>query len=176
MVAAGTVTIFNAFPALQKRFVHYGARATDIKDEDGRPVVEDEEQLDGFYARILDLAASFKVPHSWFIHFYVVSVVSSLFWAQQITMNGFAFRFLEGLYAASSFRHPSMNAVQVLIVVVLMGMQGARRLYECILLSKPSTSKMAGPAWILGILFYLVMGATVWVEGIRKHCEHSGLE
>lgn len=168
MVAAGTVTIFNAFPAFQKRFVNYGPRGTDIKDENGRPIVE-KESSDGPLGVVLDLAASFKVPHSWFIHFYIVSVASSLFWVQQIATRGFAFNFLARLYEASSFKHPSMNAVQVWIVVTLMGVQGLRRLYECITLQKPSNSKMAGPAWILGILFYLVMGVTVWVEGIRKY-------
>lgn len=172
MVAAGTVTILNALPAFQKRFVNYGPRATEIKDEDGRPIVdEDEESSNSPYARILDLAASFNVPHSWFIHFYITSVASSLFWAQQIATRGFALEFLAKLYKGSSFKHPAMNAMQVMIVVVLMGIQGSRRLYECITLSKPSTSKMSGPAWILGILFYLVMGVTVWVEGIRKHSE-----
>lgn len=168
MVAAGAITITNAIPSFQKRFVHYGARRTDTKDEDGRPVVY-EEPSSGPYTRILDLAASFKVPHSWFIHFYVISVASSLFWAQQIMMRGFTFNFLARLYEASSYHHPSMNTVQVLIVVFLMGVQGSRRLYECITLNKPSTSKMAGPAWILGIMFYLVMGVSVWVEGIRRH-------
>lgn len=168
MVAAGIVTIFNAFPAFQKRFVNYGPRSTDIKDEDGRPVDYEEETSGGPLAGVLDLAASFKVPHSWFIHFYIVSVASSLFWAQQIATKGFAFGFLGEVYEASTFNHPSMNAVQVWIVVILMGLQGSRRLYECITLQRPSNSKMAGPAWILGILFYLVMGVTVWVEGIRK--------
>ena len=83
MAAAGTVTIFNAFPAFQKRFVNYGPRATEITDEDGRAFVNGEdESSDGPLARILDLAASFQVPHSWFIHFYITSVISSLFWAQ----------------------------------------------------------------------------------------------
>ena len=168
MVAAGTLTIFNAFPTFQKRFVDYGPRSTDLKDEDGRPMVA-EESFNGPLAGVLDLAASFKVPHSWFIHFYIVSVASSLFWVQQIATRGFAFIFLVRLYEASSFKHPSMNAVQVWIVIILMAVQGSRRLYECITLQRPSTSKMAGPAWILGILFYLVMGVTVWVEGIRKH-------
>ena len=167
MVAAGTVTIFNAFPAIQERFVNYGPRSTDVKDEDGRPIVE-EETSSGPLADVLDLAASFQVPHSWFIHFYIVSVASSLFWVQQITTRGFAFNFLARVYEASTFKYPSMNAVQVWIVVILMGVQGSRRLYECITLQRPSTSKMAGPAWILGILFYLMMGVTVWVEGIRK--------
>ncbi|KAK4996194.1 hypothetical protein LTR66_004139 [Elasticomyces elasticus] len=44
--------------------------------------------------------------------------------------------------------------------------QGSRRLYECIVLSKPSSSQMWVGHWLLGILFYLAINIATFMEGI----------
>lgn len=166
LLIAASVAVVNTFPPLQSRFVNYGARATKIKDEHGKPVENLESK--GSFSWLLDRLMIFRVPHSWFIHFYVVSVASSTFWAIELARKGSIFNFLAKYHMESSSNEPSMAFSQVVWAWMLMTIQGSRRLYECITLGKPSTSKMAGPAWILGILFYLAMGITVWVEGIRK--------
>jgi 3-oxo-5-alpha-steroid 4-dehydrogenase 3 len=166
LIIAASVAIVNAFPPLQSRFIHYGARARKVKDEHGKPV--DSPESKGLFSWFLDYLVVFQVPHSWFIHFYVVSVASSIFWAIELVRKGPVFNFLAEQHMENSSNEPSMTFNQVVLTWMLMAIQGSRRLYECITLRKPSTSKMAGPAWILGILFYLAMGITIWVEGIRK--------
>ena len=46
-----------------------------------------------------------------------------------------------------------------------MGFQGVRRLLESSTLAKPSASKMWVLHWLLGIVFYLAVGISVWIEG-----------
>lgn len=60
-----------------------------------------------------------------------------------------------------------MTFEQVVVCWCLMTVQGTRRLWESITLAKPSESKMWFVHWILGIGFYIVMGISIWVEGIR---------
>lgn len=47
--------------------------------------------------------------------------------------------------------------------------QGSRRLYECVYISKPGTSKMWIGHYLLGIGYYVVMSVAVWVEGTGLH-------
>ena len=153
-------------PALQQRFLKYGARCTKEKDEHGKPVEVPESS--GRLSRLMDWLASLRVPHSWFTHFYIISAASSLFWAIELVRKGLVFRYLSELYLDNAVGEPSMAIDQVVLVWALMAIQSSRRLYECITLTKPTISKMSGVAYILGILFYLAMGMVVWVEGIRK--------
>jgi 3-oxo-5-alpha-steroid 4-dehydrogenase 3 len=60
----------------------------------------------------------------------------------------------------------SMSLQQVILCWTLMASQGARRLYESITLKKPSESKMWFVHWILGLVYYIMMGIAIWVEGI----------
>lgn len=107
--------------------------------------------------------AAFQVPHTWFTHFYVVSVASSLFWAHQIYTRGPAF---ESLASFSNTSDQGMTINQVFLACLFMALQGSRRLYESITLTKPSASKMWVGLWLIGIAYYVFMGITVWIEGI----------
>lgn len=166
LLASTLLVSFNVVPSLQQRFLKYGARANKVKDEHGKPVQEPESG--GRLSHFMDLLASFSVPHSWFTHFYITSVASSVFWAIQVARKGLVFRFLAELHLDNSANEPSMAIDQVVLVWALMAVQGTRRLYECITLTKPTTSRMGAPAYLLGVVFYLAMGVVVWVEGIRK--------
>lgn len=166
LLASTLLVSFNVIPPLQQRFLKYGARASKVKDEHGKPV--EEPQSSGRLSQLMDWLASIGVPHSWFTHFYIASVASSVFWAIQVARKGAAFRYLAELHLDNSVNEPSMAIDQVVLVWALMAIQGSRRLYECIALSKPSTSKMGAAAYLLGLVFYLAMGVVVWVEGIRK--------
>jgi 3-oxo-5-alpha-steroid 4-dehydrogenase 3 len=55
---------------------------------------------------------------------------------------------------------------QVALTWLLMLVQGSRRLYECLVLSTPSQSKMWIGHWALGILFYVATSVAIWIEGI----------
>ncbi|KFX90589.1 hypothetical protein O988_08124 [Pseudogymnoascus sp. VKM F-3808] len=164
LLASTLLVSFNVVPSLQQRFLKYGARANKVKDEHGKPVQEPESG--GRLSHFMDLLASFSVPHSWFTHFYITSVASSVFWAIQVARKGLVFRFLAELHLDNSANEPSMAIDQVVLVWALMAVQGTRRLYECITLTKPTTSRMGAPAYLLGVVFYLAMGVVVWVEGI----------
>ncbi|KAI9844196.1 MAG: hypothetical protein M1838_002299, partial [Thelocarpon superellum] len=102
----------------------------------------------------------------WFIHFYIVSVSLSLFWALQYIYLG---RTLQGIYGMRHGRRadagPGMDLHQVVLTWLLMTFQGARRLSECIAFGRPSQSKMWVVHWLLGIGFYIAMSMAVWVEG-----------
>lgn len=121
---------------------------------------------------MLDYLAGLTVPHSYFKHFYVASVVSSLFWATQLAVHGPAFRFLSyGLQEQDE--KSSMHLSQVVLCWVVMLIQGTRRLYESIALAKPSQARMWFVHWVLGIGFYVAMGISIWIEGIRKYMLHE---
>lgn len=166
LLASTLLVSVNVVPSLQQRFLKYGPRATKVKDEHGKPVAEPKSS--GRLSQFMDLLASFGVPHSWFTHFYIASVASSVFWAIQVARKGLIFRYLAELHLDNSVNEPSMSIDQVVLVWALMTIQGSRRLYECIALSKPSTSKMGAAAYLLGVVFYLATGVVVWIEGIRK--------
>ncbi|KFY23945.1 hypothetical protein V493_05550 [Pseudogymnoascus sp. VKM F-4281 (FW-2241)] len=164
LLSSTLLVSFNVIPSLQQRFFKYGARATKVKDEHGKPVEEPESN--SRLSQSMDLLASFGVPHSWFTHFYIASVASSVFWAIQVGRKGPFFRYLADLHLDNSVNEPSMAIDQVVLVWALMAIQGSRRLYECIALAKPSTSKMGAAPYLVGLVFYLAMGVVVWVEGI----------
>jgi 3-oxo-5-alpha-steroid 4-dehydrogenase 3 len=112
----------------------------------------------------LDSLASLQVPHSYFTQFYVASVLSSVFWGAQLLSRGSAFQ------ALAARMHPehlekSMSVSQVMVCWALMMVQGARRLRECLVFSKPSSSRMWFVHWLLGIAFYLAAGIAIWIEG-----------
>jgi len=106
------------------------------------------------------------VPHGYFTQFYVVSVVSSVFWLVQILMNGRVFTTIVSL-KSSADDAPSMSSAKLALTWSLMTAQGIRRLYESITLAKPSQAQMWVGHWLVGIAFYLAMSVAVWVEGIR---------
>lgn len=108
--------------------------------------------------------AAIQVPHTWFQHFYIVSVSSSLFWGIQILKKGFV---LETLCQSvgPNIRAKGMTIDQVILTWTLVTVQGGRRLLETSLLVRSSESKMWFVHWLLGILFYLALGVSCWIEG-----------
>lgn len=162
-------------PLLHSRFLAYGSRAVSPRtseaqaNQNGQRNGHQQPGSTGYDQQLiafLDFLAEFRVPHSWFTSFYVVSVVSSAFWASQIVTKGPAF----GRVAQQLIGQPSSTTVtQVAVAWAMLFVQGNRRLYESLALSKPSTAKMWIGHWALGIFFYLGMGCAVWVEGIRKY-------
>ena len=74
-----------------------------------------------------------------------------------------------------------MRFEQVKIAWLMLLVQGGRRLYECLSLSKEdifsventSTSKMWGGHWLLGLAFYAATSVAIWVEGVWALEEHE---
>lgn len=158
----------NAIPALRQGFLLYGSRQTDFA---ATSKVNDRSRVK--QKALLDIAAQLQVPHSWFIHFYISSVASSIFWGYQIATNGAVLAYIISLSANSGFATSSMTFNQVVITWTFMTLQGCRRLLECLTLVKPSKAQMPILSWLLGIAFYISVGLSIWIEGIRtwsKNC------
>jgi 3-oxo-5-alpha-steroid 4-dehydrogenase 3 / polyprenol reductase len=145
-------------PSFRSQIMNYGSRGTK-KEETPKPAKPKS-------ASILDAIASLQVPHAWFTHFYVASVASSIFWALQILMRGRVFSFLASQDQTLAASGMTMN--QVSLAWGFMALQGTRRLYESITLTKTSQSTMWVGLWLIGIAFYIFIGISVWIEGIGE--------
>ena len=150
-------------PSFRRQIMNYGSRREKTVPQGAKGEAIHPELKLSF---VLDFIASFQVPHTWFTHFYVISVASSIFWAIQLLTRGRIFNFLASWHQASDV--PGMTFNQVFLAWVFMTLQGVRRLYECITLTKPSHSKMWAGLWLAGIAYYIFMGISVWIEGIGE--------
>lgn len=130
------------FPSFRKDIMNYGSRK-DNSFNSSRRVDSNRKEI--YFNYLLDIVASIQVPHSWFIHYYIFSVILSVFWAFQIYTQGPVFRFL-AVY--SSHSGSAMSIQQLIIAWLLMAVQGTRRLYESIIFAKPSQAKMWIGLWI----------------------------
>jgi len=158
----------NSVPTLKSRYIAYGPRATPAArlEQDGAPKddVKATTASGGPISWLLDNFAALQVPHGYFLHFYIVSAASLGFWMSQVLTKGAAFRLVTNLGEPESLRN-AVSVDQIALTWALMMIQTIRRLFEASFLAKPSTSKMWFVHWLLGIAFYLAMGATVWIEG-----------
>ena len=146
------------FPSFRQQIMDYGSRST-------TPSRSPPKASQTTFEHLFNLVASLQVPHTWFIHYYLASVASSIFWAYQIYSQGRVFQLLS-YYSSESAGGMTVN--QVLLAWGFMMVQGTRRLYECITLTKPSQSEMWFGLWLIGISYYLAMGLAVWIEGIGE--------
>lgn len=138
-------------PALADRFLAYGARdQTSRHGKDAIPSARHPPRSVGI--QILDYMATFDVPHSWFTHFYVVSVACSILCLCIFHYGGYI---------------PSQDQYLPLLTSVLMLIQGSRRLLECLFLTKPSASRMWIGHYLIGLLFYLFTNISIWIEHIN---------
>lgn len=158
-------------PALRTRYIIYGARATPVNDYNQSRVqngdVKAIKLVDvdsaGALSKALDALATLRVPHGYFLHFYIVSVISSGFWAEQLLTKGFAFRTISQ-YMSPMIPAASMSVDQMALTWALMTVQGVRRLLETMVFARGSTSKMWFAHWLLGLTFYLAFGVALWIE------------
>jgi len=172
ILAAATIVVVNFIPLLSDRLLAYGSRATPKDGVSKNDVSENfsvDERKDSTHAltSLVDTISSFKVPHSWFTSFYVVSVCSSAFWGVQLLFKTSAFRVVAACATATE-DVPSMTLNQVIITWAMMMLQGSRRLYESLEFTKASSARMWVGHWALGIWFYLSMSVAVWVEGVPR--------
>ncbi|KIV80296.1 hypothetical protein PV11_07809 [Exophiala sideris] len=137
------IIIVRLIPALRDRFLSYGARDVNAHRR-GQAQAAKQPALS---VQILDYAATWKVPHSWFIHFYIVSVVAS-------TMGLCFFR------PRDSINWPGTTT----LCGTLMLVQGIRRLLECMFLTKPSQSRMWIGHYAIGVAFYIATNIAIWVQ------------
>ncbi|KUJ21053.1 3-oxo-5-alpha-steroid 4-dehydrogenase-like protein [Mollisia scopiformis] len=144
-------------PSFRESIMNYGSRGINT-----RPTNADDSK--SRLKRIFEYIAAIQVPHTWFTHYYIVSVASSIFWAHQIYTHGPAFEYL---VSHSKHDPEGVTVNQIFMAWLFMALQGSRRLYESITLTKPSKSKMWVGLWLIGIAYYVFMGISVWIEGIE---------
>ncbi|KAJ5994619.1 hypothetical protein N7451_010343 [Penicillium sp. IBT 35674x] len=151
-------TITVSIPSsLRSRFLVYGPRAVSNSASESEPKTPTSLGL-------LDYLATWQVPHSYFTQFYVVSVLSSAFWAIQLVFRGRVFQLI-ATRISEEHAQQSMSLTQVLICWILLAIQGSRRLWESHKFAKPSSSQMWVVHWVLGLGFYLAAGVAIWIEG-----------
>ena len=149
-ISAALIIGINILPkTASSALMDYGARRSDAGNS-GSSLVR----------KLMDWT---QVPHSWFLHYYLFSFSLSLFWAGQYFFRGEIMRVLASRQAEAGGR--SMDVSQVVVVLGLMGLQGGRRLYESLVVTKPGKTPMGAAHWIVGLAYYGVMSVTVWIEG-----------
>ncbi|KAF1834417.1 hypothetical protein BDW02DRAFT_498292 [Decorospora gaudefroyi] len=145
LAASLLVLVIHAVPALRSRFLAYGSRASGrAPGKEPRPPAQQPSAV----ARALDYAATLQVPHNYFTHFYVTSVLCS---------------------ALACYLRGGSASRQQQTVWALLLLQGLRRLLESATHTSTSKSSMWFAHWILGLLFYITMNVAIWVETPGKH-------
>ena len=166
--ALGTAAVLaiTAMPAsVQQPLTQYGARDTVKPPGNKAGATACESNGNVFPDLIVWVASTAKVPHSWFRHFYILSVFGSVFWAVQFLRRGALIEIIIAQQDLGSESQSSMSSSQVILAWFLMALQGWRRAYECYAVMRPSSSRMLVLHWLLGIGFYLVTSIGIWVEG-----------
>jgi 3-oxo-5-alpha-steroid 4-dehydrogenase 3 len=160
LLTAAATLFLHLVPALNRRFLAYGARAQ------LRP---DKKRDDASKSTFLDRLASLTVPHSWFLHFYTLAITNTLLWAWQIALQTSLFLRLERSAIAQIIPNEPMTAEQVIFVATLFLCQCVRRWSECFWLNRSnSTSRMHAAHYVMGMAFYVAMNVAIWIEGSRK--------
>ena len=167
---------------LKDRFLAYGARSAEhqaghlVASKDLRSNEKFTRLLSAHHSRplitLFDFLATLKVPHSWFITFYCISVASSMLWGYQLLTLGPLY---QEVAHWTQRQAASMSHHRIILCWSLMALQGTRRLWECLMLTKPSQSTMWVFHWLAGILFYIATGMSLWIEGIPA-LESTNLE
>ncbi|KAL4765699.1 putative 3-oxo-5-alpha-steroid 4-dehydrogenase [Aspergillus foveolatus] len=178
--AACTIFSVSLPDSLRLRFIPYGARATIAAAESETSATSTSTSKSTSAApasvsavtRALDYAAALRVPHSYFTQFYVILVLSSIFWALQLLSHGRAF---QAIVARIRPEHldQAISINQVMLCWCLLLTQGLRRLHECLSFSKPSSSTMWFVHWFAGLGFYLAVAVAVWIEGAGTVLTHQ---
>ena len=156
------ILLISSIPLLSSRFLPYGKTAI--------PPATDEQPKESVATKtsplnsILHGIASYQVPHSYFNHFYIISIISSLFWGIQIATHGSV---LESILNSTRPSDQSLNQSidRVYLAWFCLLAQGIRRYYETVYVSKASQSKMWVGHYLIGILYYAATGVSVWAEG-----------
>lgn len=113
--------------------------------------------------QLLDYLTTLTVPHAYFSHFYLVSLVSSLFWAAQFLLDGSLLQCLLSLGPPSN--EDRIPLTQLLLTWLCLLTQSLRRCHEQLTISKtPSTSTMLLPHYLLGHAFYLITTLSIFAS------------
>lgn len=165
LATAGAILALQALPRhLRAALTEYGARRSGHDDRGD----DDRGRGRGLSASLADLIRSHgQVPHSWFWHYYLVSVAWSVLWAWQYLSGGAAMGTLARAQARAEAGSDAARTPmgRVFLAWSMLALQGARRAYECFWVCRPGRTPMLSAHWIMGLAFYTVMSTAVWVHG-----------
>lgn len=147
---------------LRQRFLAYGARTQHTTHETAERV--ERLKINPDSSKVLDNIASIHVPHSWFTHFYIVSVASSCLWMWSLSSSSNA----PLVDRHDSTPYPRQSNQSAFVCVTLMLIQGIRRFLECTNVFQPSNSRMWIGHYAFGLAFYLFTNTAVWVESMNS--------
>lgn len=156
LLASGVLGL-QLVPSLQDALLSYGPRNTSGPSSAQNPIA--------FLLRRTGLLV--RVPHAWFSHFYIALLTFQLFWGAQYITHGRVLSAIASREVENGGR-AGMGLEQVVLAWGMLTVQGARRLYECWVVMRPSASQMLGVHWVLSVLVYLAMSTAVWIEGSGK--------
>lgn len=153
----------SSIPTLRERFISYGARGVSSESPDA---AKSQTTRNSWVRSLLDRIAAWNVAHGFFLHFYIVSVLSSVLWAIQLATRGRLFVAVVSRLDDTRLTAPSMSVNQIVLCWTLLAAQGLRRLFECMTLAKKSAqSKMWFGHYIFGLAYYITTGIAIWIEG-----------
>lgn len=162
------VLAITVAPAAERKLLlNYGARRShDTPATEDKRVAAKDEPEDSLVQAVRKLTSLGQVPHSWFFTYYVFYILCAEAWALQYFIDGPGLLgFLASRQVALAPDAPTMAGSQIVILWVMMFVQAARRLYECFVVMKPSTSTMWFVHWVLGLGYYFGVSVAIWVEG-----------
>lgn len=161
------IVLVRLTPSLKDRFLDYGARSI-AREKDHQPDTTETSILG-----TLDSLAQKRVSHSCFSDFYTLSLVCLAFWAPQIYKDDLVVNLLR--YFAYDEYHAARSR-RVALCLILFTIQSLRRLFECLTLSKQSTSSsMWIGHYLIGLAFYFFTNIAIFIDHIRAGMDDSPL-
>ena len=165
LVAASAILVVRLLPPLRKRFLVYGARQAQSR----KPASNGSSGSQPLLSKLLDAVAELKVPHYRFSDFYIFSLVCTAFWIHQIRRQGF---FIQALQQGTPKPISQDVLGRIILCFLLLGVQSSRRLYECLFLSKSSSSsRMWIGHYLIGLTFYFFVNIAIFVDHLYQ--DHS---
>ncbi|KAF8445177.1 hypothetical protein BGX38DRAFT_1196478 [Terfezia claveryi] len=158
LLSAASILLASSIAPLSTRFFSYGKTSqppTTTSAEKKQTKINSSNNIS--LTHLLDYLTTLTVPHAYFSHFYLVSLVSLLFWAAQFLLNGSLLRYLLSVGTRTpSIIEDRISPTQLLLTWLCLLAQSLRRYHEQLIMSKTSsTSTMLIPHYLLGHAFYL---------------------
>ncbi|KAK4227705.1 hypothetical protein QBC38DRAFT_363511 [Podospora fimiseda] len=194
LLSAASVLFIAVLPDdVKKLLVDYGARKSDFSsplDKDtttttttsdtARLQQQEQGKTNTLWNTILSIintvTSRTQIPHSYFILFYIFSLISCLFWGFQYFSSGSLLSYITSLQPQQS-DNSKINGIQVVVAWTIILLQSLRRIYEHLFVLKPSkSSSMWIIHFILGLAFYFFINISIFIEGASSSALRSAGE
>lgn len=158
LLASTAVLVCTTIPFLRSTLIPYGKALVPRSPS---------KQIHTPYTTFL--RDTLSVPKRWFTHFYALGVPWSLYILYECLLSTITNRKGPLLTVLSGLPHglstTRQSSLEVILSQTLMSIQMARRLYECLAVSKPSAARMHLAHYAAGLLYYFFTPVAVGMEG-----------